>query len=65
VKTLDGANRVPSAVAVALLAEHGAVDGSAAAAFLASPALAVTAGGEPAGGLRVTTTSRTKEKAWQ
>jgi L-asparaginase II len=66
VKTLDGANRVPSAVAVALLAEHGAVDPDAAAAFLAGPALAITAGGQPAGGLRVTvTTPRTKEDAWR
>jgi L-asparaginase II len=66
VKTLDGANRVPSAVAVALLAEHGAVDGEAAAAYLAAPALAVTAGGRPVGGLRVTVTSNgTKGTPWR
>jgi L-asparaginase II len=53
VKTLDGANRVPSAVAVALLAAHGAVESVAADRFLAAPALAVTAGGQPVGGLRV------------
>jgi L-asparaginase II len=64
VKTLDGANRVPSAVAVALLAEHGAVDRAAAAEFLSAPALAITAGGQPAGGLRITVTARTKETAW-
>jgi L-asparaginase II len=65
VKTLDGANRVPSAVAVALLAEHDAVDREAAAAFLASPALAVTAGGRPVGGLRVAVADETKEHAWR
>jgi L-asparaginase II len=64
VKTLDGANRVPSAVAVALLAEHGAIDGEVAAAFLAAPALTVTAGGKPVGGLRVTVAETTKEHAW-
>ena len=64
VKTLDGANRVPSAVAVALLAEHGAVDTAAAGAFLADPALAISAGGQRAGGLRVTVASATKENAW-
>jgi L-asparaginase II len=72
VKTLDGANRVPSAVAVALLAAHDAVDRDAADAFLADPALAVTAGGQPAGGLRVTVgtgvattgTTEEREQAW-
>ena len=60
-----------AAVAVALLAEHGAVDRAAAAAFLADPALAVTAGGQPVGGLRVTVgtgaataAEKEKETAW-
>ena len=53
VKTLDGANRVPSAVAVALLAGRGAVAADAAQAFLEDPALAVLGGGQPVGRLRV------------
>lgn len=60
----DRANRVASAVAVALLAEHDAVGRSAAGAFLDGPALAVTAGERPLGGLRVTVAGRRKEPAW-
>jgi L-asparaginase II len=53
VKVLDGAHRAAAAVAVALLAEAGAVDGGAADRFLADPALAVTGGGAEVGRVRV------------
>lgn len=52
VKILDGASRAAAAVAVALLARVGAVDGGAAEAFLEHPALAVRGGGAPVGRIR-------------
>jgi L-asparaginase II len=53
VKVLDGAARAAAAVAVALLAEVGALDGTAAERFLADPSLAVTGGGTEVGRIRV------------
>lgn len=53
VKILDGAHRAAAAVAVASLARVGAVDGAAAEAFLADPALAVLGGGTEVGRVRV------------
>ena len=53
VKVLDGSGRAPAAVAVALLADAGAVDRVAADAYLDEPALAVLGGGEPVGRIRV------------
>ena len=53
VKVLDGSGRVPAAVAVALLADAGAVDRAAADAYLDDLALAVLGGGEPVGRIRV------------
>lgn len=52
VKILDGAERASSAVGVALLADAGAIDGDAAAAFLAHPSLTVKGGGVPVGRIR-------------
>jgi len=53
VKVLDGAGRVPAAIAVALLDRVGAVEPDAAAAYLADEALAVTGGGATVGRIRV------------
>ncbi len=53
VKVLDGAGRAPAAVAVALLAEAGAVDPAAADAYLDDRSSAVLGGGEPVGRIRV------------
>lgn len=53
VKVLDGAARAASAVAVALLAGVGAVDGGAAEGFLEDPALEVRGGEERVGRIRV------------
>ena len=53
VKVLDGSARAAAAVAVALLAASDAVDREAAEAFLDDPALTVTGGGVPVGGIRV------------
>jgi L-asparaginase II len=52
VKSLDGSGRASAAVGVSLLAAAGAVDGDAAAAFLAHPSLAVLGGGVEVGRLR-------------
>jgi L-asparaginase II len=53
VKVLDGSPRASAAVAVALLAEVGAVDASAARAFLADPSLWVLGGGVEVGRIRL------------
>lgn len=54
VKVLDGSGRAAAAIAVALLAEAGAVDAALAGAYLDDPALAVLGGGRPVGRIRVT-----------
>jgi L-asparaginase II len=53
VKVLDGSGRAPAAVAVALLADAGAVDRDAADAYLDDPALVVEGGGRPVGRIQV------------
>jgi L-asparaginase II len=53
VKVLDGAGRAAAAVAVALLADAGAVDAVAAEGYLDDPGLVVTGGGAPVGRIRV------------
>ena len=52
VKLLDGSPRAAAAVAVALLAAAGALDGDAASAYLADPALALHGGGAEVGRIR-------------
>ena len=52
VKILDGAERASSAVGVSLLAAAGAIDGDAAAGFLAHRSLRVTGGGVEVGRIR-------------
>jgi L-asparaginase II len=53
VKILDGSPRASAAVAVSLLAAAGAIDRTAADAFLADPSLAVLGGGVDVGRIRV------------
>lgn len=52
VKILDGSPRASSAVAVALLAEAGALDAESADAFVADPSLAVQGGATEVGRIR-------------
>jgi len=52
VKVLDGSPRAAAAVGVGLLAAAGAVDGDAAAAFLADPAFSIPGGGHEVGRIR-------------
>ena len=52
VKVLDGSPRASAAVGAALLAESGAIDGDAAAAYLADASLSVQGGGHEVGRIR-------------
>lgn len=52
VKVLDGSPRASAAVGVALLAETGALDGDAAAAYLADDSLSMHGGGREVGRIR-------------
>lgn len=53
-KVLDGSGRAATAVAVALLAKHGALDSADVAATMAKLPLAVTGGGHDVGAIRPT-----------